>query len=62
MLVSMQVRDETARHLIPIIGRVDELASIRRRLDQLRMGVGGLLVVVGEPGVGNPGCLPRFAG
>jgi AAA ATPase-like protein len=47
------VRDSAVRESAPLVGRVDELATIRRLLDRLNTGAGGLIVLVGEPGVGK---------
>ena len=47
------VRDSAVRESAPLVGRVDELATIRGLLDRLNTGAGGLIVLVGEPGVGK---------
>src|SRR5262249_59757515 len=46
-------RDVTRHDALPLVGRVDELATVRNRLARLGAGVGSLLMLVGEPGVGK---------
>ena len=37
----------------PFVGRQDDLGTLSRLLDQLRAGMGGALVLTGEPGIGK---------
>jgi AAA ATPase domain len=41
------------RHLTPLIGRDEEIATLMRRWDRARQGDGQLVLIVGEPGLGK---------
>jgi class 3 adenylate cyclase/tetratricopeptide (TPR) repeat protein len=53
MDAAAQGRDSALRESVPLVGRSDELAAIREHLADLGTGIGGLIVMVGEPGVGK---------
>jgi class 3 adenylate cyclase len=42
------------RHLTPLIGREEEIAMLMRRWERTRQGNGQLVLIIGEPGLGNP--------
>ena len=46
---------------LPFVGRRDELARLAEQLDAARSGLGGLAVLVGEPGIGKTRLLEEFA-
>jgi class 3 adenylate cyclase/predicted ATPase len=41
------------RHLTPMVGRVDEVAMLKRRWEQAREGEGHVILLSGEPGIGK---------
>jgi class 3 adenylate cyclase/tetratricopeptide (TPR) repeat protein len=49
----LEARPAAKRTSVPLVGRLDELDSIRPPLANLRTGGGGLIVIGGEPGVGK---------
>ena len=54
---------EPARGLLgraPFVGRHEEMARLRARLEQARAGSGALVMVVGEPGIGKTRTLEEF--
>jgi class 3 adenylate cyclase len=46
-------RRASQRHLTPLIGRDEEIATLMRRWDRARQGDGQLALIVGEPGLGK---------
>jgi len=46
---------------IPLVGRRRELERLERRLETARAGTGGLVFLVGEPGIGKSRILEEFA-
>src|SRR5689334_14172442 len=55
--------DEAAREPIglPFVGRAESMADLRERLLRAQAGVGGLCLLVGEPGIGKTRCMDEFA-
>jgi class 3 adenylate cyclase/tetratricopeptide (TPR) repeat protein len=47
------LRDELSYSAVPMIGRTDELERLLAATDATRAGVGRLVVLVGEPGIGK---------
>ena len=41
------------RHLTPLVGREEEIATLMRRWDRAQQGDGQLVLIVGEPGLGK---------
>jgi ATP-dependent Clp protease ATP-binding subunit ClpA len=41
------------RHLTPLIGRDEEVATLMRRWERARQGEGQLVLIMGEPGLGK---------
>ena len=52
--------DEPAREPTPLIGRDSELTRLGRALDAVERGKGGLVVVIGEAGIGKSSLLEAF--
>src|SRR5262249_15761437 len=48
------------RHLTPLVGRDEEIALLMRRWERARQGDGQLVLIVGEPGMGNPRLIEEF--
>jgi class 3 adenylate cyclase/predicted ATPase len=48
------------RRLTPLIGRDDEMAMLMRRWERARQGVGQLVLIVGEPGLGKSRLMYEF--
>jgi DNA-binding CsgD family transcriptional regulator len=46
----------------PFVGREDESGRLRARLEEARAGRGGLVMLVGEPGIGKTRTAEEFAG
>ena len=51
----------TFRAAPPFVGRIGEMAKLDEKLKQLRLG-GGIVMVVGEPGMGKTRIMEEFAG
>jgi class 3 adenylate cyclase len=47
------------RHLTPLVGREEEIAMLMRRWER-RRGEGQLVLIVGEPGIGNSRLIEEF--
>src|SRR5256712_1382767 len=45
----------------PFVGRVKEMARLRAKFDEARAGHGGLVMLVGEPGIGKSRTIEEFA-
>jgi len=45
----------------PFVGRGKEMARLRTKLDEARAGHGGLVMLVGEPGIGKSRTIEEFA-
>jgi class 3 adenylate cyclase/tetratricopeptide (TPR) repeat protein len=45
----------------PFVGRAKEMARLRAKLDEARAGHGGLVMLVGEPGIGKSRTIEEFA-
>jgi len=45
----------------PFVGRGKEMARLRAKLDEARSGHGGLVMLVGEPGIGKSRTIEEFA-
>jgi predicted ATPase/class 3 adenylate cyclase len=45
----------------PFVGRGKEMARLRAKLDEARAGHGGLVMLVGEPGIGKSRTIEEFA-
>jgi class 3 adenylate cyclase len=45
----------TARSLTPFVGRETELALLRERWSQVQQGMGHVVILTGEAGIGSPG-------
>jgi class 3 adenylate cyclase len=45
----------------PFVGRGTEMARLRTKLDEARAGHGGLVMLVGEPGIGKSRTIEEFA-
>jgi class 3 adenylate cyclase len=45
----------------PFVGRSKEMARLRAKLDEARAGHGGLVMLVGEPGIGKSRTIEEFA-
>jgi len=45
----------------PFVGRGKEMARLRAKLDEARAGRGGLVMLVGEPGIGKSRTIEEFA-
>jgi AAA ATPase domain/Adenylate and Guanylate cyclase catalytic domain len=48
------------RHLTPLIGRDEEIATLTRRWERARQGDGQLVLIVGEPGLGKSRLIEEF--
>jgi hypothetical protein len=48
------------RHLTPLIGRDEEVATLMRRWERARQGEGQLVVIIGEPGLGKSRLIEEF--
>ena len=48
------------RHLTPLVGRDEEIATLMRRWERTRQGEGQLVFVVGEPGLGKSRLVEEF--
>jgi class 3 adenylate cyclase/predicted ATPase len=48
------------RHLTPLIGREEEIATLMRRWERARLGDGQVVLVVGEPGLGKSRLIEEF--
>ena len=48
------------RHLTPLIGREEEIATLTRRWERARQGDGQLVLIVGEPGLGKSRLIAEF--
>ena len=48
------------RSLTPLVGREEELELLRRRWERARAGVGQLVLIVGEPGIGKSRLVEEF--
>jgi DNA-binding winged helix-turn-helix (wHTH) protein/tetratricopeptide (TPR) repeat protein len=53
-------REARGQRAQPIVGRDRELQALRHALDAAKGGVGGLLAVTGEPGIGKTTIVDRF--
>jgi DNA-binding winged helix-turn-helix (wHTH) protein/tetratricopeptide (TPR) repeat protein len=47
--------------LLPFVGRVELMDSLRARLTHAKAGRGGLCLLVGEPGIGKTRCMDELA-
>ena len=48
------------RHLTPLVGRDEEIATLMRRWERARQGDGQLVLIVGEPGLGKSRLIGEF--
>ena len=48
------------RHLTPLVGREEEIATLMRRWERARQGDGQLVLIVGEPGLGKSRLMEEF--
>jgi class 3 adenylate cyclase len=48
------------RHLTPLVGREEEIATLMRRWERARQGEGQLVLIVGEPGIGKTRLIEEF--
>ncbi|MCP3471391.1 AAA family ATPase [Bradyrhizobium sp. CCGUVB1N3] len=48
------------RHLTPLVGREEEIATLMRRWERARQGDGQLVMIVGEPGLGKSRLIEEF--
>jgi predicted ATPase/class 3 adenylate cyclase len=48
------------RHLTPLVGREEEIATLMRRWERTRQGDGQLVLMVGEPGIGKSRVIEEF--
>jgi class 3 adenylate cyclase/predicted ATPase len=48
------------RHLTPLVGRGEEMATLVRRWERARQGDGQLALIVGEPGIGKSRLIEEF--
>jgi class 3 adenylate cyclase len=48
------------RHLTPLVGREEEIATLMRRWERVRQGDGQLVLIVGEPGLGQSRLIEEF--
>ena len=48
------------RHLTPLVGREEEIATLMRRWERARQGDGQLVLIVGEPGLGKSRLIEEF--
>src|ERR1700738_5014813 len=48
------------RHLTPLIGREEEIATLMRRWERARQGEGQVVLIVGEPGIGKSRLIEEF--
>ncbi len=46
---------------VPFVGRTTELARLHQKLEEARTGRGGLVMIVGEPGIGKTRIVEEFA-
>src|SRR5215472_15258806 len=53
-------RRSGSRHLTPLVGRDDEMATLMRRWERARQGDGQLVLIVGEPGLGKSRLIEEF--
>jgi len=55
-------RRSGVRQLTPYFGREEEMAMLMRRWERARQGNGQLVLIVGEPGLGQSRLLEEFDG
>ena len=48
------------RHLTPLVGRDEEIATLMRRWERARQGEGQLVLIIGEPGLGKSRLVEEF--
>jgi transcriptional regulator with AAA-type ATPase domain len=48
------------QHLMPLVGREEEIAMLTRRWDRARHGDGQPVLIVGEPGLGKSRLVEEF--
>ena len=48
------------RHLTPLVGRDEEIATLKRRWERAQRGIGQLVMIVGDPGLGKSRLIEEF--